>query len=204
MKTLNNLHAWLHTKVTYNRRVKILSERISDLIPENSRILDVGCGDGEISQRILSKKGNGSIQGVETLIRNDTKIEVLKFDGKLLPFQDKSFDYVLFIDVLHHTQNIEELLSEAARVACRGIIIKDHNCSNVFQKKILTFTDWFGNTQYNVHLEYNFQSRGMWVHLWKAMNLNEVRYIFNFGLYPWYTKIIFWKDLDFISKLEFE
>jgi ubiquinone/menaquinone biosynthesis C-methylase UbiE len=204
MKILNNLHTWLHTRVTFTRRVRILSKEISDLIPENSRILDVGCGNGEISEMIINRKKNCTISGIETLLRDKSRIDVHKYDGKLFPFQNKSFDFVLFIDVLHHTQDIETLLGEASRVACRGIITKDHNCGNFFQKKVLRFTDWFGNRQYGVNLEYNFQSRQQWEILWGKLKLIKKSYIYNFGLYPRFTRIIFWKDLDFIVKLEFE
>ena len=136
-------------------------------------------------------------------MRGDTKIPVKEFDGKTMPFPDKSYDYVIFIDVLHHTSNVKELLSEASRIARKGIIIKDHNCNSSWQNRVLRFTDWFGNAQYNVHLEFNFKSRTFWKNSFKELGLIETSYI-NPKLYPTFTRLVFWKDLDFISKLNFE
>ena len=116
---------------------------------------------------------------------------------------EKSEATLTGIDVLHHTSNVKELLSEASRIARKGIIIKDHNCNSSWQNRVLRFTDWFGNAQYNVHLEFNFKSRTFWKNSFKELGLIETSYI-NPKLYPTFTRLVFWKDLDFISKLNFE
>ena len=165
-------------------------------------VLDVGTGSGDIAS-IIAEKSEATLTGIDVLVRGDTKIPVKEFDGKTMPFPDKSYDYVIFIDVLHHTSNVKELLSEASRIARKGIIIKDHNCNSSWQNRVLRFTDWFGNAQYNVHLEFNFKSRTFWKNSFKELGLIETSYI-NPKLYPTFTRLVFWKDLDFISKLNFE
>ena len=42
--------------------------------------------------------------GIDTLVRDDSHIPVESFDGVKIPRHDNSTDYVLFSDVLHHTE----------------------------------------------------------------------------------------------------
>jgi SAM-dependent methyltransferase len=195
-------HKYVHEKVTLLNRISVLSSEFSQLVEKGSLVLDVGTGSGDIAS-IIAEKSEATLTGIDVLVRGDTKIPVKEFDGKTMPFPDKSFDYVIFIDVLHHTSNVKELLSEASRIARKGIIIKDHNCNSSWQNRVLRFTDWFGNAQYNVHLEFNFKSRTFWKSRFKELGLIETSYI-NPKLYPAFTRLVFWKDLDFISKLNFE
>ena len=47
---------WRMHEVVYPRRVRVLSEHIAEIIPSNSRVLAVGCGDGLIAHRSTPKK----------------------------------------------------------------------------------------------------------------------------------------------------
>jgi ubiquinone/menaquinone biosynthesis C-methylase UbiE len=199
---MKRAHKYVHEKVTLLNRIQVLSSEFSQLVEKGSLVLDVGTGSGDIAS-IIAEKSEATLTGIDVLVRGDTKIPVKEFDGKTMPFPDKSYDYVIFIDVLHHTSNVRELLSEASRIARKGIIIKDHNCNSSWQNRVLRFTDWFGNAQYNVHLEFNFKSRTFWKNSFKELGLIETSYI-NPKLYPTFTRLVFWKDLDFISKLNFE
>ena len=199
---MKRAHKYVHEKVTLLNRIQVLSSEFSQLVEKGSLVLDVGSGSGDIAS-IIAEKSEATLTGIDVLVRGDTKIPVKEFDGKTMPFPDKSYDYVIFIDVLHHTSNVKELLSEASRIARKGIIIKDHNCNSSWQNRVLRFTDWFGNAQYNVHLEFNFKSRTFWKNSFKELGLIETSYI-NPKLYPTFTRLVFWKDLDFISKLNFE
>ena len=199
---MKRAHKYVHEKVTLLNRIQVLSSEFSQLVEKGSLVLDVGTGSGDIAS-IIAEKSEATLTGIDVLVRGDTKIPVKEFDGKTMPFPDKSYDYVIFIDVLHHTSNVKELLSEASRIARKGIIIKDHNCNSSWQNRVLRFTDWFGNAQYNVHLEFNFKSRTFWKNSFKELGLIETSYI-NPKLYPTFTRLVFWKDLDFISKLNFQ
>lgn len=196
---MNNFHKFIHKKITLNNRIKVLSKRISELVGTGS-ILDVGTGSGDIAIEILKLNDKINLKGIDVLVRENTKITVEKYDGIHFPAGDDSVDLVMFIDVLHHTPDPFTLLKEASRVAKKHIIIKDHNCNNLFQRKVLSFTDWFGNAQYGVNLELNFQSKKQWDEYFSALNLKVVEYEY-IKLYPWFTRVIFWKSMDFIVKL---
>jgi ubiquinone/menaquinone biosynthesis C-methylase UbiE len=103
-----------------------LAARLAPLFPDNATILDIGCGDGTVDQQILNRRPDVSIKGVDLLVRPGARIPVATFDGQQIPYEDASFDVALFVDVLHHTEDPQILLSQATRVARKAIIIKDH------------------------------------------------------------------------------
>ena len=197
-----SLHKYLHKKITLNNRIKVLSFELSRIIDPGS-VLDVGCGSGEISQKVMDRNGSVSIIGIDVLVRPNTMIPVEEYQGEIFPASDNKFDSVIFIDVLHHTPNPFLLLKEAKRVSRKYIIIKDHNCNNSFQRKILSFTDWFGNFHFGVHLERNFFSKNEWMGMLNKLDLKVISYK-PVKIYPWFTKVIFWEEMDFIIKLQID
>jgi hypothetical protein len=62
----------------------------------------------------------------------------------------------MLADVLHHTTDPMVLLREAARVARRSLIIKDHRTSRIGAAVTLRFMDWVGNRPHHVPLTYNY------------------------------------------------
>jgi len=103
-------------------------ELIAELVPAGSRVLDLGCGDGELLAHLRRHKGCSGY-GVEIA---DAKvqacvqrgIDVIQFnlDEGLSIFDDGSFDVVLQLDALQHLRNTERLLRETARVGRIGIV----------------------------------------------------------------------------------
>ena len=114
-----------HGKLVFSRRVRELSAILATTLPKDAKVLDVGAGDGSIASNIMKQRADLSIEGVDVFQRPTTQIPVAVFDGRHLPFADSSFDCVLFVDVLHHTDDASELVREAARVANDGVVIED-------------------------------------------------------------------------------
>ena len=125
------LLARAHGELVFARRVRVLSERLAALLPQAATVLDVGCGDGTMACAIGARRADVAITGIDVLVRPRTKIPVQAFDGRRLPCADDSVDAVMFVDVLHHTNDPDVLLAEARRVARRAIIIKDHTKDGV-------------------------------------------------------------------------
>jgi len=190
-----------HEKLLFNRRVRVLVEEVGNLIPENSAILDVGTGDGQIAKMIGMTQSGTSVQGIDIMERSKTHIPVSLFDGATIPFGDNSVDVVTFVDVLHHTHDPQVLISEAARVARTAVIIKDHLSENLIDHATLRLMDWVGNAPHGVVLPYNYASRKQWEKWLKAAGLFEDKFLTDIPLYPAPLSWIFGRKLHFIARL---
>lgn len=192
----------IHGNYVFRRRARVLSGIFANLIPENASVLDVGCGDGSIDSLILGRRPDIRISGVDVLVRRQTEIPVDLFDGKTLPFAEGSFDAVLLVDVLHHSEDPIGLLCEVARVARGIILMKDHLCEGVFDRRILTLMDWIGNARHGVALRADYWSRQQWDEAFAKAGLIKTRWNAKLELYPWPAGWIFDRSLHFVAELE--
>ncbi len=103
-------------------------ETIAGLVPRGSRVLDLGCGDGELlaylqQQRACSGYGvEIADANVLACVRRGVNVIQLNLEEGLAMFDDASFDVVLQIDTLQHLRNAETMLQETARVGRVGIV----------------------------------------------------------------------------------
>ncbi len=103
-------------------------ELIAALVPEGSRVLDLGCGDGELLAHLqTTRRCTG--YGIEILDENvlactqrGVNVIQLNLEEGLAIFEDQSFDVVLQLDTLQHLRNTENMLRETARVGRCGIV----------------------------------------------------------------------------------
>ena len=165
------------------------------------RVLDVGCGDGQIAWHISQARPDLQFTGVDVLVRDNTPIPIESFDGHHLPFEDCSFDVVSFVDVLHHCDSPVKLLREAVRVARCAIILKDHCRDGIAAGKTLQLMDWVGNHRYGVALPYNYFSWSEWQATFNELNLDLDLSSSRLGLYPWPASMVFDRSLHFVARL---
>ena len=191
----------VHEKVVFNRRVSVLTQSLGALIPAESTVLDVGTGDGQIAEGMAAVQSGVRVEGIDIMKRPTTRIPVTLFDGTTIPFADKSFDVVTFVDVLHHTDDAAVLLKEAARVARRAVILKDHLSENAVDHTTLKLMDWVGNAPHGVVLPYNYLSRARWEEIFDAAGLSIDRFETAVPLYPWPASAVFGRGLHFVARL---
>ena len=103
-------------------------ELIAELVPKGSRVLDLGCGSGELLAHLRDAKGCSGY-GVEiaddnvlACERRGVSVIQLNLEDGLALFEDQSFDVVLQLDTLQHLRNTEKMLRETARVGRMGVV----------------------------------------------------------------------------------
>ena len=125
---------------------KKLGHRLKEIISripfqKNERVLDIGCGRGEVLLDCL-KKGVEviGIDYAETAVKlsSRNKVIVLQANAKKLPFIDSSFGKVLLFDVVEHLypKELEQMIKEIKRVLKTNGSVYIHTAPN----KILV--DW--------------------------------------------------------------
>jgi SAM-dependent methyltransferase len=197
MTVLNTVHGrWVHT-----RRVRVLAERICPLLVGGWQVADVGAGDGSLGARLLERVPGLRMVGYDVLVRPRTAIPVMPMAGGRLPLPNGAVDAVLLVDVLHHTADPLELLREAARVARRAIVIKDHRTARPLARPTLRFMDHVGNRRHGVALPCNYWSDARWQAAWSELGLTLEHYQTRLGLYPRPAKWLFEDGLHFLARL---
>ncbi|HEC75354.1 MAG TPA: methionine biosynthesis protein MetW [Methylophaga aminisulfidivorans] len=100
---------------------------ISDWIPDGSKVLDLGCGNGSLLNHLQQR----NITGYGLEIDNSKFAECIKagvnviqadLDEGLAQFADQSFDFVILSQTLQAIQRPDFLLEEIVRVGKNGII----------------------------------------------------------------------------------
>ena len=143
-----------------NLKMKKEFKVIADLLPNNTRVLDVGCGDGSL-MNLLKKEKNVEVRGLELSQENVQEcihkgLPVIQgnAESELHQFPDKSFDYVVLSQTLQAFYEPEKVLRNLLRIG-KSVVISIPNFG--FWKvrtKLLIFgkmpvTKTLPNTWYN-------------------------------------------------------
>ncbi|MDJ0624932.1 MAG: methionine biosynthesis protein MetW [Candidatus Caenarcaniphilales bacterium] len=100
---------------------------IYDLIPKESRVLDLGCADGSLMKHLKQK--DISSQGIEInykltkkAIEEGMNIVQQDLDKGLRDYQDSTFDYVILNKTLQATRNPVLVIQDAIRIGRKVLI----------------------------------------------------------------------------------
>ena len=115
-----------------NLKMKKEFKVIADLLPSNTRVLDVGCGDGSL-MNLLVKEKNIEVRGLELEKQNVQEciykgLPVIQGNAEteLYQFPDKSFDYVVLSQTLQAFYNPDKVLKELLRIG-KSVVISIPN-----------------------------------------------------------------------------
>ena len=91
---------------------------IIPFIPEKARVLDVGCGDSEMLEKIKKGKKCRFLVGIDIHKKLVKKkgIYALRGDAEFLPFRDSSFGCLISTATIEHLPEPEKAISEFKRV----------------------------------------------------------------------------------------
>ena len=105
---------------------------IADLLPDNTRVLDVGCGDGAL-MNLLVKEKNIEVRGLEL---NQNNVQECIYKGlpviqgnaetELYQFPKQSFDYVVLSQTLQAFYQPDKVLRELLRIG-KSVIVSIPN-----------------------------------------------------------------------------
>jgi methionine biosynthesis protein MetW len=97
-------------------------------VAQGARVLDLGCGDGSLLQRLWAER-QAPGYGVEIddalviqCLKNDVNVLQLDLEDGLAAFADRSFDVVILSETLQAIRHQEPLLKEILRVGREAIV----------------------------------------------------------------------------------
>ena len=101
---------------------------ILGFIPSGAKILDLGCGDGSLLEKLVRQKGvtgrgiEISEEGVRSCIAKGLTVMQGDIDKGLRDYPDNSFDYVVLNQTLQAVKKPDVVLSEILRVGKKGVV----------------------------------------------------------------------------------
>lgn len=94
--------------------------RILGKVPEDGVVLDVGCYDGLFLRQINCKQKVGIDLHP---VRVNPEIDYVQADGRVLPFQKETFDFVYALDVIEHIDRDLDFIQSLVRILAPGGIL---------------------------------------------------------------------------------
>lgn len=107
---------------------KLTIDQVVDEIPFHAKVLDLGCGSGDLLFELINRKhviGYGidiNSDNILTCLKKDINVMQVNLDEGLTQFSDYSFDYVIFSQTLQEVQHPLHILREILRIGKKCII----------------------------------------------------------------------------------
>jgi methionine biosynthesis protein MetW len=100
---------------------------VADMVEPHSRVLDVGCGDGELLKLLETRGVDGrgielSREGVNECVAKGLAVIQGNADTDLADYPDDAFDYVILSQTLQATQHPRVVLEHLLRIARHAIV----------------------------------------------------------------------------------
>ena len=122
-----------------NRRISLMQDlhwkrsaarMLCSALPDEARILDIGCGTGDMMRIISEEKKDVSLTGLDfspnmlkvakNRLRDIPSVRLVRGNAMELPFDDDTFDGAVISFALRNTADYDRVLSEALRVIKNG------------------------------------------------------------------------------------
>jgi methionine biosynthesis protein MetW len=119
------MSAWQNKRPT---KTRLDYEKIESLVPDGAKILDCGCGDGELLADLIAQKGcvGRGIERDEAQVLECVRRGLAVYHGDILEglgfYRDASFDVVILSQTLQQTDDPLQVIHEMLRVGRQAII----------------------------------------------------------------------------------
>jgi len=109
-------------------RLRLGYSVITDIIEQGAKVLDLGCGNGNLLAKLIEEKG---IKGLGVEINQDSVIASLEkglsvvqgdIDEGLQGFQDNEYDWVILNQTLQSTEKPDYVIDEMLRVGKKAVV----------------------------------------------------------------------------------
>ena len=101
---------------------------ITDIVDKDTKVLDLGCGDGTLLAKLIEEK---SVKGIGVEINQNAVISSLEkglsiiqgdIDEGLKGFEDKEYDWVILNQTLQSTEKPDYIIEEMLRVGKKAVV----------------------------------------------------------------------------------
>jgi SAM-dependent methyltransferase len=119
---VEDLHFWFRAR---NRIIVALVKQISVSLPTNYRVLDIGCGTGNVLRFLVDACPNGLVVGMDLFEEGlkyackRTSCPLVQGDINMPPFK-KPFDLICLFDVLEHLPDDMQILGNLHSILAPG------------------------------------------------------------------------------------
>ena|SRR5437899_4544852 len=137
---------------------------LDDLAPVRGRVLDVGCGAGQVAKAVKRERGDLEVLACDVsnsaIAAASARPEAVDFrlaTAERLPFADGELDFVWVFDVLEHVDDPGQVLREVARVLKPGggfhIVLPLEGQPRTLYRLVGTGTRWTAKLRHGGHIQ---------------------------------------------------
>ena len=109
-------------------KIKLIQEHVP--LEKNTRLLDVGCGNGFFSHYFSQFYDTIGVDFSSKMLGRNPISQKFLMEANRLAFQDFAFDVVFCHALLHHVEDLDRVLQEMRRVSRKYVVVMEPNRNN--------------------------------------------------------------------------